>query len=93
MIESHVYQREKTRKDGVAHAQRANQLDVDIYLPPVFFRPSVMNYLRTKLDFGLSRAVEEAGSTMSAIKKDDWRFMPLAEAPPCLACGWCVENI
>lgn len=95
IIELHVYHRERAKNGNIAHAQEATHtaFDVDIGLPPVFFRPSAMDYMRKRLDHGVSTAAEMAGSTVSAIKDDSWRFVPLAEAPPCLVCGWCVEDI
>jgi hypothetical protein len=86
LIELHVYHRERAKNGNIAHALEATHtaFDVDIYLPPVFFRPSAMDYTRKRLDHGVSTAAVMAESTVSAIKDDSWQFVPLAEVPASL---------
>jgi hypothetical protein len=70
-----------------------NKFEVDIYVPPVFLRPSVANHFYENLERSLGDVVGGPGQSTPVIKGGSWRLRPLAEGPRCEACGWCADDL
>lgn len=70
-----------------------SKFEVDIYVPPVFLRPSVADYFYENMERSLGDVVRGPGQSTPVIKGDSWRLKPLVEAPPCEACGWCADDL
>lgn len=65
--------------------------NVDIYLSTAFTEPDLLSLIKFMVEHEVEGELGRAGVPMSRYG-DVINYKKLEEAPPCEACGWCVED-
>lgn len=101
----HIHVREQYRRALAFETQRAgiiehSSLSTDVYLPGRFMTEFTRGYISECIDEAVIEVENPSygrdGSmkrSAASYKRDQWRLNLIDEAPPCEACGWCVEDM
>lgn len=98
IIMAHLRIRERARGRSGTRGAKHLGFDVEIYLPPHFMTPGITETFRDDLKDRVRQSNARESSRVKAgpvitMEGDERRIMSLAEAPPCEACGWCVDDL
>jgi hypothetical protein len=90
------HRRDEALRSSKAHLGKTvknTDMSVDVYLPPTSFAKFPPSQHTKIFRRGVELALKGFKLPLALAERAEWRVRPLAEAPPCEACGWCVDDL